>query len=163
IARLAATAAGAARPTGNGPWHPMLSWDVAELWHRYDVQHGRLGAAIVAHVAGRGDEAPWPAAGASVLGVAPMAAAAALVGAAAWGWSRRRRKQERQVRQPRGVELDRLARRKSERGVQHPHDGWAVGHTECGSVVRLSDWEMRHHTLVCGATGAGKTTVLLLL
>src|SRR5207249_5752742 len=56
-----------------------------------------------------------------------------------------------------------LARRKSELGVEHPHDGWALGHSEGGPVVALSDWEMRHHTLVCGATGAGKTSVLLLL
>jgi len=75
----------------------------------------------------------------------------------------RRRKPTLQVRHPRGVELGRLARRKSEVGVEHPRDGWALGHSEGGSVVTLSDWEMRHHTLVCGATGAGKTSVLLLL
>ncbi len=128
-----------------------LNWDLAELWRNYDVQQSRLAAAIVGHAVGHADEVPWPAAGAYVLGVAPIAAPGALIGAAALDLWLRRRKPTLQVRHPRGVELGRLARRKSELGVEHPPDGWALGHSEGGPVVALSDWEMRHHTLVPGS------------
>src|SRR5262249_21967898 len=117
---------------------------------------------LVGHAMGRGDDQAWPTATAYVFGVLPVVGALAPICAVGIDLWLRRRRPGLQVREPRGVQLGRHARRNATRGVAHPCDGWALGHTERGSELALSDWEMRHHTLICGATGAGKTSVALL-
>src|SRR5438067_2381139 len=57
----------------------------------------------------------------------------------------------------------RLARWRARRGVRHGWSRWSVGFTSPirPSTVQLA--ELRHHTLLCGATGSGKTSALQLL
>jgi len=57
----------------------------------------------------------------------------------------------------------RLARWRAGLGVRHRWSRWTVGFSNglLSTSVKLDD--LRHHTLVCGATGSGKTSALLLL
>ncbi|MBV9543377.1 MAG: DUF853 family protein, partial [Chloroflexi bacterium] len=57
----------------------------------------------------------------------------------------------------------RLARWRARRGVRHHSGDWTLGYSNClfPTTVKLDD--LRHHALVCGATGSGKTSTLQLL
>src|SRR5687767_8789944 len=65
-----------------------------------------------------------------------------------------------QRREAAGVAVPRRVERLADEGVEHPHDGWALGYRADGRPLVLDDDLCRHHVLVCGATGSGKTTVL---
>jgi hypothetical protein len=141
-----------------------FGWDLQQLWHRYDAAQGRLAAGLMERLEGSAEEVSWAAVGGYLAAVLPFGLSGGAVIAAALDlWLRSRKRSALQVRQPRGVELGPVAQRRARDGVQHPIDGLALGHTEKGSVLTISDWELRHHVLVCGATGAGKTSVLVLL
>jgi hypothetical protein len=57
----------------------------------------------------------------------------------------------------------RLARWRARRGVRHAFATWTIGYSNClfSRSVKLDD--LRHHALICGATGSGKTSALQLL
>jgi TraM recognition site of TraD and TraG len=57
----------------------------------------------------------------------------------------------------------RLARWRARRGVHHGWSRWTIGFSNPVRATAVELSELRHHTLVCGATGSGKTNVLLLL
>lgn len=134
--------------------------DLLQVWDRYGTEQGRLASAVIARLNGSAEEVSWSALGRYLLGVLPLGLGGGAVLAAGMDlWLRSRKGSVLQVRQPHGVELGRVAQRQAQRGVHHPGDGWALGYSEQGSVLAVSDWEMRHHALVCGATGAGKTWV----
>jgi hypothetical protein len=63
-------------------------------------------------------------------------------------------------REATGVVVPRHVETRAARGVNHPPDGWALGYRADGQRVVVSDKASRQHVIVCGATGAGKTTVL---
>lgn len=62
-----------------------------------------------------------------------------------------------------GINVPARVERRAEQGIDHPGVGWAVGYRADGRAVCVSDDEARHHVLVCGATGSGKTTLIRLL
>ena len=141
-----------------------FGWGLQQLWHGYDAAQEQLAAGLMQRLDGSAEEFSWSAVGGYLAGVLPFGVGGGVIVATGLDlWLRSRKQSALQVRHPRGVELGRFAQRRARDGVQHPIDGWALGHTERGSVLTVSDWELRHHVLVCGATGAGKTSVLLLL
>jgi len=56
-----------------------------------------------------------------------------------------------------------LARWRAQRGVGHSVGRWTVGYSSPIRATSLGLDDLRHHTLVCGATGSGKTSALQLL
>jgi hypothetical protein len=72
----------------------------------------------------------------------------------------RPKKSPLRVREATGVDVPRRVEKKLARGLCHPSDGWAIGYTPEGQQVAIGDLHARQHVVVCGATGAGKTTVL---
>jgi hypothetical protein len=67
------------------------------------------------------------------------------------------------TREATGVAVPRRVERRAAAGVAHPPDGWALGYRADGKAVAVADAESRQHVIVCGAPGAGKTTVVRLL
>src|SRR5215216_5538004 len=57
----------------------------------------------------------------------------------------------------------RLARWRARRGVRHGFGRWTLGFANPIQPETVSPADLRHHTLVCGATGSGKTSALQLL
>jgi Type IV secretion-system coupling protein DNA-binding domain/FtsK/SpoIIIE family len=86
----------------------------------------------------------------------PMACLVALVA----NWKRRPRQSILLRREAGSVRVPRHVERRAAGGVKHPAGGWALGYRADGKPVSLSDAEARHHVLISGATGAGKSTVL---
>lgn len=149
-------AAGLAVPIALGAF---LGATPSALYTQYVDAQASLILSVLARVIGRGAEQPWPSLGDYLTGVAPLAIPGALVVAAGLDQMARRRPTLRE-REPRGVRASRIARRRAERGVNHPADGWALGVNEQGRTVTIADAEARHHIIVTGATGSGKTTLL---
>ena len=56
-----------------------------------------------------------------------------------------------------------LARLRSKTGVHQGRNRWAIGYSNPILSVSVKVDDLRHHTLVCGATGSGKTNALQLL
>ena len=56
-----------------------------------------------------------------------------------------------------------LARWRARRGVRHGWSRWTLGYANGLRSTSLRLAELRHHTLVCGATGSGKTSALELM
>jgi hypothetical protein len=56
-----------------------------------------------------------------------------------------------------------LARLRARTGVHHGRRRWSIGYANPILAVSVKLDDLRHHALVCGATGSGKTTVLQLL
>lgn len=67
------------------------------------------------------------------------------------------------VAEPAGVEVPPKVADRARAGVAAPAAGWGLGYSEAGRPVTVGDAESRHHTLICGTPGAGKTTVLSLI
>src|SRR5258708_3943200 len=53
-----------------------------------------------------------------------------------------------------------LARWRARRGVRHGWSRWTIGYASPIVAAGVELAELRHHTLICGATGSGKTTAL---
>ena len=53
-----------------------------------------------------------------------------------------------------------LARLRAKTGVNHRRDRWAIGYANPILPVGVKVDDLRHHALVCGATGSGKTSAL---
>jgi hypothetical protein len=64
------------------------------------------------------------------------------------------------VREAQGLDLPWWIARRAARGVRHPPGGWAIGYDRSGGLVAIADAEARHHTIICGAPGTGKTTIV---
>ncbi len=64
------------------------------------------------------------------------------------------------VREAQGIDIPTWVAARARLGVVAPPDGWAIGYRHDGRPVSVSDAEARHHTLICGTPGAGKTTVM---
>jgi hypothetical protein len=75
-------------------------------------------------------------------------------------WQRRSRLG---VSEPAGVEVPPRVAARARAGIAAPAAGWGLGYTAAGRPVTVDDSEGRHHTLICGTPGAGKTTVLGLI
>jgi len=56
-----------------------------------------------------------------------------------------------------------LARLRARTGAGHGRHRWAIGYSNPFLPVSVKVDDLRHHTLVCGATGSGKTSALQLL
>jgi|SRR5579864_8851324 len=56
-----------------------------------------------------------------------------------------------------------LARLRAKTGVADPRNRWSIGYSNPILPVSVKLDDLRHHTLVCGATGSGKTNALQLL
>lgn len=56
-----------------------------------------------------------------------------------------------------------LARWRARRGVRHRWNRWMLGFADALAPVGVQLDDLRHHTLICGATGSGKTSALRLL
>jgi hypothetical protein len=67
------------------------------------------------------------------------------------------------VSEPAGLDVPVRVAARALAGVTAPAGGWALGYRPDGRVVTIGDAESRHHTLICGTPGAGKTTVLNLI
>lgn len=93
-------------------------------------------------------------------GVLPTWLPGSVLAACAVGWWTRPKKSPLQVREATGVGVSERVERRLAQGVAHPPDGWALGFTAEGRQIAIGDAEGRHHVAVCGATGAGKTTVI---
>lgn len=96
------------------------------------------------------------------LAAVPAVGPGALVAAVAithWRWILSR-PAPLAVREAQGIDVPRWVADRAQRGVLAPPDGWAIGYRRDGRPVSVSDAEARHHTLICGTPGSGKTTVL---
>ena len=62
-----------------------------------------------------------------------------------------------------GVEVPPHVARRAAHGIVAPAQGWGLGYDPDGQEVTVDDGEARHHTLVCGTPGSGKTNVLGLI
>jgi hypothetical protein len=51
-----------------------------------------------------------------------------------------------------------LARLRARTGVGHRRRRWAVGYSNPIFPISVKVVDLRHHTLLCGATGSGKTS-----
>src|ERR1700682_2120011 len=56
-----------------------------------------------------------------------------------------------------------LARLRARTGVAHRRSRWAIGYSNPMLPISVKIDDLRHHTLLCGATGSGKTSALQLL
>ncbi|HYR17644.1 MAG TPA: DUF87 domain-containing protein, partial [Mycobacterium sp.] len=56
-----------------------------------------------------------------------------------------------------------LARLRARTGAGHGRHRWAIGYSNPFLPVSVKVDDLRHHALVCGATGSGKTSALQLL
>jgi hypothetical protein len=56
-----------------------------------------------------------------------------------------------------------IARWRARRGVRHGWSTWSVGFDNPIRPASVQLAELRHHTLICGATGSGETSALELL
>src|SRR5229473_2582726 len=56
-----------------------------------------------------------------------------------------------------------LARLRARTGAGHGRNRWAIGYSNPFLPVNVKVDDLRHHTLICGATGSGKTNALQLL
>jgi hypothetical protein len=56
-----------------------------------------------------------------------------------------------------------LARLRARTGVAHRRSRWTIGYSNPILPVSVKVDDLRHHTLLCGATGSGKTSALQLL
>jgi len=127
----------------------------------YLATHNAIGVAAIRTVIGRADTLDTGVAWLDYVGaVAPTWLPWSVVMGAAAGWWTRPKKSPFQVREAVGVDVPKEIERKLVKGVQHPADGWALGLTQAGKPVSISDEQSRHHIAVCGAPGSGKTTVL---
>jgi hypothetical protein len=56
-----------------------------------------------------------------------------------------------------------LARQRAKTGAHHGKHRWSIGYSNpiLPATVKLDD--LLHHTLICGATGSGKTSAIQLL
>jgi hypothetical protein len=77
-------------------------------------------------------------------------------------WSRRRAAGLATV-EPQGLTIPPRTAALARLGIAPPPGGWGVGYRKEGVPVGVDDFEARHHVLVCGTPGSGKTTVLQLL
>jgi hypothetical protein len=80
--------------------------------------------------------------------------------AAVASWLARPKTSLLQQRQAEPTAVPRHVERRANSGVTHPRDGWALGYRADGQLVTIADAEARQHVLVCGSTGAGKTTAI---
>jgi TraM recognition site of TraD and TraG len=95
--------------------------------------------------------------------VLPLALPTSLAAAAmveTWLRSRRARLGRQE---PRGLLVPSRVARKAAQGTPVLKEGVAIGYTPAGKLVRLTDVDLRHHGIVSGTPGSGKTTVLLQL
>ena len=56
-----------------------------------------------------------------------------------------------------------LARLRARTGAGHGRNRWSIGYSNPFLPVSVKVDDLRHHALVCGATGSGKTSALQLL
>ncbi len=56
-----------------------------------------------------------------------------------------------------------LARWRARRGARHGWSKWSIGYDNPIRPVAVQLAELRHHSLICGATGSGKKSALKLL
>src|SRR5205823_7155571 len=91
-------------------------------------------------------------------GPALLPLACGVAGVAAW--KTRPKKSLLQQREAQPVEVPRHVVRRAAGGVPHPPGGFAFGYRADGHPVAILDAEARQHVLVCGSTGAGKTTAV---
>lgn len=135
----------------------------SRLYDDYLYWQTALIAGMVAQLLGREAEMPLPPAALYAAGVAPLAGPGALVCAAVGDLWRRSRELRLEERHGEGVRVFPWVRWLASLPIRHPRDGWAVGRTKLGRVVAILDAEARHHTLLGGATGSGKTWLLRVL
>ncbi len=125
----------------------------------FDVQQDVLNAGVRRAV---GSDATFDA-GVSLFGYLGQVLPTWLPGAVVCGTviSRltRPKKSQLRVREATGIDVPKRVEKRLARGLTHPTDGWAIGYTPEGQSVAIGDVHARQH-VVCGATGAGKTTVL---
>jgi hypothetical protein len=95
-----------------------------------------------------------------LLATGPAVLPLACLVAGVAGWKTRPRQSLLQQRQAEPMQVPRHVERRASSGVAHPPDGFALGYRADGKPVTIADAEARQHVLVCGSTGAGKTTAI---
>lgn len=98
--------------------------------------------------------------GSYLVAIAPATLPAAVLVGLALAWFTRPKRPLLQVRDADPLVILPRVERRAKGGVNHPVEGWALGYDANGGVVSIADSEARHHVIVCGSTGAGKTTVI---
>jgi hypothetical protein len=93
-------------------------------------------------------------------GVAAVWLPGSVLAALGLAWLTRPRRSPLLVREAAGLVVPERVERRLAGGLRHPPDGFALGATPDGRPVVIADAEARQHVVVCGPTGAGKTTVL---
>jgi TraM recognition site of TraD and TraG len=165
---------GAGRPLGRR-WHLLLGlvagaayvagWRLlgADPLLLYLMAHLSLVGAVVLALLGHPAWSLWhPMVYLAALPALPAGALAA--GAVLQRWHRLwLRAPSLGVREARGLEIPAGVARRAAGGLAPPANGWALGYRADGRAVLIGDAESRHHVLICGAPGAGKTTVMRLI
>jgi hypothetical protein len=95
-----------------------------------------------------------------LLATGPAVLPLACLVASVAGWRTKPKKSLLQQRQAEPMQVPRRVERRASGGVTHPPDGFALGYQTDGQLVTIADAEARQHVLVCGSTGAGKTTAI---
>lgn len=162
---LALVLAGAGRLLGSPWWAPLIAglagaaalglWGDGGLDAMRSARDHSLHALLRGHVIPQAD---WALV--SAVWASPFAGAGGALLGHRWrvGSGRRRTGRVRVSQQRAG----RLAARVAQ-GSRLPQDGVLLGIDERRRSVRLSDAELAAHALLVGATGAGKTTTLLVI
>ena len=138
----------------------------AYYWHTNPVllflqAHLSVVGALMLMAIGRGGSIPTELTPALyAVAIAPAVLPLAFLVAAVAGWLGRPKTSLLQQRQAEPIAVPRHVERRASGGVTHPTDGFALGYRADGKPVTIADAEARQHVLVCGSTGAGKTTAI---
>lgn len=117
--------------------------------------------ATISWVSGRGFQVPDGLTPLSyVVSIAPAALPTGVLLGLALAWLTRPKPSLLRRREATPLKLLPRVERQANQGIKHPPAGWALGYRADGAPVAIADAEARHHVIVCGATGAGKTTVV---